>query len=99
MFGRYSLGIERVKGRVPVVNDELADREAIQAHLRIGGYGVLAAEDGKAAVELAPGEQPDLIIMDLNVPGLNGYETCRRIRRFWMCRSSWLQVCQRTWPG
>jgi DNA-binding response OmpR family regulator len=43
---------------------------------------VLTARDGSTAVELAAGEKPDLILLDVRMPGLSGYEACRRTRQF-----------------
>ncbi|MBM4429512.1 MAG: response regulator transcription factor [Chloroflexi bacterium] len=54
----------------------------IEANLGTAGYQVLSAADGRAALQLAEQEQPDLIILDLMLPGMDGYEVCRRIREY-----------------
>ena len=72
------------KGKVHilVVDDEPRYIRAIQVNLETSGYEVLAARDGQTAIELAVSEQPDLILLDIRMPGLDGYEVCRRIREF-----------------
>jgi DNA-binding response OmpR family regulator len=51
-------------------------------NLEARGYEVLTASDGKTAVELAASESPDLVMLDVRMPGLDGFEACQRIRRF-----------------
>jgi DNA-binding response OmpR family regulator len=70
------------KVRVLVVDDEPGYVWAIQVNLEARGYGVLVASDGQTAVELAASEKPDLIVLDIKMPGLDGYEVCYRIREF-----------------
>src|SRR5689334_21456283 len=66
---------------VLVVDDEQTLREMLDYNLRREGYRVLAATDGGEAVRLAYAERPDLIILDLMLPGMNGFEVCRAVRR------------------
>jgi DNA-binding response OmpR family regulator len=68
--------------RVLVAEDEPRYIWAIQTNLEARGYEVLTAPDGQKAVELAVSEQPDLVLLDIKMPVLNGYEACRRIREF-----------------
>jgi DNA-binding response OmpR family regulator len=72
------------KGKVHilVVDDEPRYVRALQINLEASGYKVLAARDGQTAIELAVSEEPDLILLDIRMPGLDGYEVCRRIREF-----------------
>ena len=65
--------------RILVVEDEPKYIWAITTNLKARGYLVLSAQDGQNAVELAVSEEPDLVLLDIKIPGLNGYEVCRRI--------------------
>lgn len=66
--------------RVLVVDDDLQLASLIAFALRREGYQVLHAADGESALALWEAEQPDLILLDINLPRLNGYEVLRRIR-------------------
>lgn len=70
------------KTRILVAEDEPRYIWAIQTNLEARGYEVLTASNGQQAVELAADAQPDLILLDIKMPILNGYEACRRIREF-----------------
>ena len=70
------------KVRVLVVDDEPRYVRAIQVNLEAHGYETVTGKDGEAAVELAASAQPDLIILDVRMPQLNGWEACQRIREF-----------------
>ncbi len=62
-----------------VVEDEPDIADAVLARLAGEGFETLAATTGPAAVEMALAELPDLIILDLNLPGFDGIEVCRRV--------------------
>ncbi|UCC76286.1 MAG: response regulator transcription factor [Anaerolineales bacterium] len=64
-----------------VADDELDLTSAVSYSLSHEGYKVLVASDGLEALSLARREHPDLIILDILMPGLNGLEICRRLRR------------------
>jgi DNA-binding response OmpR family regulator len=66
--------------KVLVVEDDLALSGVLSYTLRQAGYEVIAAYDGMDALETWQAERPDLIILDLNLPLLDGMEVCRRIR-------------------
>jgi len=70
------------KIRILVAEDEPRYIWAIQTNLEARGYAVLTASDGLRAVELAATEHPDLVLLDIKMPGIDGYEACRRIREF-----------------
>ncbi len=67
-------------GRVLVVDDEANILELCRLYLERDGYEVLEARDGEAALALAAEKNPDLVILDLMLPKLDGYEVCRRLR-------------------
>ena len=64
-----------------LVEDEPVLREGLCDLLRGAGHRVLAAADGPAALEAAAREAPDLVILDWMLPGMDGIEVCRRLRR------------------
>jgi DNA-binding response OmpR family regulator len=70
---------------VLVVDDEEAIAEAVRARLAAEGYAVLVAGDGPRAIELAREHEPDLVVLDLMLPGMDGLEVCKEIqRRAWV---------------
>ena len=64
-----------------VVEDEVELAAAVAARLQSDGHVVEVAHDGPAAVDLVLGTTPDLVILDLLLPGFDGLEVCRRVRR------------------
>ncbi len=66
--------------RILVVEDNEANMYLIRFMLEKSGYEVIGAEIGAAGVELAIKEKPDLILMDVQLPDINGLEVTRRIR-------------------
>jgi len=64
-----------------VVDDEANIVELTRLYLTNAGYDVLAAHDGQEALRLARTEKPDLLILDLMLPVLDGFEVCRRLRQ------------------
>ena len=66
---------------VQVVDDEPKIVRLLQAYLEQAGYRVIAALDGTAALAQFRQEQPDFVILDLNLPGMDGLQVCREIRR------------------
>ncbi len=66
--------------KVLVVEDDLALSDVVSFTLRRAGYEVLTAYDGLAGIEVFEQAAPDLILLDLNLPGLDGMGVCRRVR-------------------
>lgn len=69
------------KTRVLVVEDDRTLLETLEYNLTAEGYQVLTATDGLAALETARKEKPDLVVLDVMLPGLDGFEVCRVLRR------------------
>jgi len=67
--------------RVLVVDDEPVLVDTIRYNLRREGYDVQVANDGNEAIKLAQSASPDLVVLDLMLPGLDGLEVCRQLRR------------------
>jgi DNA-binding response OmpR family regulator len=68
--------------RILVVDDEPRYVRLMEANLTTEGYQALKAYDGQAAVEMVAEKQPDLVLLDVMMPGLNGFAACERIREF-----------------
>ncbi len=68
------------KGVILVVDDTPANVTILVDLLQDEGYTIHEARDGQAALDLVPTLAPDLILMDINMPGLNGFETCRHLK-------------------
>jgi two-component system, sensor histidine kinase and response regulator len=65
---------------VLVVDDNLQNREVAEGHLVAAGYDAIQAESGEQALELVDARRPDLVLLDVLMPGMDGFETCRQIR-------------------
>jgi DNA-binding response OmpR family regulator len=68
--------------RILVVDDEQGLAELVRDYLEHEGFEVLLAADGLTALELARSHSPDLLVLDVMLPGLDGLEVCRRLRQF-----------------
>ena len=68
--------------RILVVDDEETLVELVRSYLEREQYEVLTAADGRVALELARSAQPDLVVLDVMLPGLDGIEVCRQLRQF-----------------
>jgi two-component system, OmpR family, alkaline phosphatase synthesis response regulator PhoP len=69
------------KGNVLVIDDEKDLIEMIRYNLEKEGFNVIGAGDGESGLSLAAAEKPDLIVIDLMLPGMDGLEVCRLLRK------------------
>jgi len=65
---------------VLVVDDEKGVRDLLHSFLKTAGYQAIMASNGEEAIELAKSESPKAILLDINMPGIDGMETCKRLR-------------------
>jgi len=70
----------RAPPRLLVVDDNALNVDILRTRLAAQGYEVLTASDGEAALSLARAQQPDLLLLDIMMPGLDGLEVCRRLK-------------------
>ena len=68
------------KGKILVVDDEIYIVHILDFSLGMEGYTVVTALDGEQALDKARAEKPDLIVLDIMMPKLDGYETCKRLK-------------------
>lgn len=68
--------------KILVVDDESAILQTLRFNLERSGYTVVMAGDGRTAISMARREQPDLIVLDIMLPVLDGIEACKEIRKF-----------------
>ena len=73
-------GPSQPKATILVVDDEAAVRRVLVMRLQLSGYRVICAEDGEEALEHFHREAPDLIVLDVMLPKLDGFAVCRRLR-------------------
>jgi putative two-component system response regulator len=69
-----------LSGKILVVDDDLLTRELLKEILWEHGFEVFTAPNGDAALELFPLLQPDLVLLDVQMPGIDGFEVCRRVK-------------------
>lgn len=67
--------------KILVVDDEATIVEFVRINLEKAGFSVVSAGDGETALALAAAEHPDLIVLDVMLPGRDGFEVCRELRR------------------
>jgi DNA-binding response OmpR family regulator len=79
-YGPYT-GRDMDAGTVLVIEDEAAIAASVAARLRREGFRVETASDGRSGVEMSLRLRPDLVVLDVMLPGLDGLEVCRRIQR------------------
>ena len=66
--------------KILIVDDEKNIRDIIIYNLKKEGYQILQAADGEEGVRLAMEEEPDLILLDIMMPKMDGYDACKKIR-------------------
>ena len=67
--------------RILIVDDMPANLDVLVKALQGENYNIFVAADGESAIEVAANSKPDLILLDVMMPGIDGYETCRRLKR------------------
>lgn len=72
--------IENRKSRILVVEDNPLNMELVVDLLELEGYSALQATTGEEGLEMAHAEKPDLILMDMQLPGLDGFDATRRLK-------------------
>jgi two-component system, cell cycle response regulator len=72
--------VVRLGCRVLVVDDDEVTRRVLDTVLDLDEFDVLTAADGEAALELARSGQPDVVLLDVMMPGIDGLEVCRRLK-------------------
>lgn len=70
-----------MREKILVVEDDVAIVKGLEANLRFEGFEVLTAYDGDSGLEIGMDERPDLILLDVMMPGMNGFEVLRELRR------------------
>jgi two-component system cell cycle response regulator len=72
--------IDEITPVILVVDDDWMNRDLLQAHLEAAGYEVMTANSGQKALEVVGVRLPDLILLDVRMPGMEGYEVCERLK-------------------
>ena len=66
--------------KIFIADDESGFVSTLRSRLEFEGFEVTTAPDGKSALEKIPGEKPDLILLDVMMPAMNGYQVCRELK-------------------
>ena len=72
---------QRTTGRVLIADDNEQNRELLEAYLTDEGHEILMSVDGQDTLDVVAAKQPDLILLDIMMPKLSGYEVCQRLKR------------------
>ena len=70
-----------MKSRILIVEDDPRTSASVALYLRHAGYDVIEARDGVSALDAAASERPDLVVLDVMLPGADGFEVCRTLRQ------------------
>ncbi len=68
-------------GRILIADDNQQNRELLEAYLADEGHDILMAADGRETLDKTQQEQPDLVLLDIMMPKLSGYEVCQQIKQ------------------
>lgn len=80
LCGRYGRKGRRMPKKILIVEDEADVRNAVAYRLKAAGYSVITANDGQEGLETARREHPDLVVLDLMLPRMNGYQVCMALK-------------------
>ncbi len=72
---------ETITGKILIADDNEQNRELLEAYLSGDGHEILMAADGQETLEVALKHQPDLILLDIMMPKMSGYEVCQKLRK------------------
>jgi CheY-like chemotaxis protein len=72
--------VETITGRILIADDNEQNRELLEAYLSDEGHEILMAADGQQTIDVARKEIPDLILLDIMMPKLSGYEVCQKLK-------------------
>jgi CheY-like chemotaxis protein len=75
-------GATKMPMRVLIIDDSATSRMAQQVILREGGYDISTAEDAEEGIALARAERPDLVLLDVMMPGMDGFTACQALRGY-----------------
>ena len=73
-------GVDLTNAEILIVDDIPANLNVLRQALEPEGYKIIAAPSGEVALQIARRTQPDLILLDVMMPGIDGFETCRRLK-------------------
>src|ERR1700750_2230673 len=79
-MGAYPVFDQAVKTRVLIVEDDPNIVDLIRSNLAVRGFDTLVSSDGTRALSMLETEQPDMVLLDLMLPEVDGFELCRQIR-------------------
>jgi two-component system alkaline phosphatase synthesis response regulator PhoP len=68
-------------GRILIADDNQQNRELLEAYLADDGHEILMAADGRQTLDVAMEKQPDLVLLDIMMPKLSGYEVCQKLKQ------------------
>jgi len=75
------IDVKRMTQKILVVDDEAEIVRLVRAYLERAGFAVVTASEGRQALAVFRHERPNLVVLDLNLPGMDGLDVCRALRR------------------